>query len=702
MLDTVVDRIWLLPACAGVLLLAGFWYCHRTTPMYEATATVQVEQEEQRVVKIEQVLKEDLRTQETMNTIVQKLRSQPLLERVLASNGVNTASALLGSSETPGATSQRLAPRLAGMAKATLRRNTRLIDVTVANPDPRLAARLANSIVEQYMIQDSEVRSSSTRGAYSFLKEESERLRKKLEASEQALQAYRESAGSGSMLQAEDIILPQLRELSLRVTQARSDTIRLKAAVEQLQAAGTNVWAIVTNPQIAADPAVIESRSNLAKLENDFALLKQRYKPKHPKYIQAVSQLEDSRRSLSNCVFKAAESVRIAYDNALATEKGMEKSFAEAEASALKHSQQAIRYNLLTREAEADRALFANVLNRLKETSLSTDMQPEKIRVVAPAMVPDLPARPNTRLVLAGALLAGLLLGCALALCLGFWDTSFQTVEDAEDFLHLPVLSTILKLRDLRKAASPILPTQGTRAPGAEAFRTLRTSLAMLGREAERRTFLFTSALPQEGKTFSSLNYAASLAAQGFRTLLIDADLRRPSVAKLLADGEELPGVTDYLLGRKALAEIIRPEVSQENLFWVSAGHMAPNPAELLSQGGFRELVRQALEEFDRVVIDSAPVHAVSDTLLIADCAQTTVLVIRGGSTPRKAAARCAQLLIQAGAVLGGIFLNRLPRGHRRSYGYYGYTYDYGSEDKPRKRRRSTSLPQPAEVAAKS
>jgi polysaccharide biosynthesis transport protein len=679
----LVQRAWLIALCAALGLIAAAYYSYHVRRVYKATATVQVEQEEQRVVKIEQVVKEDLRTLEIMNTIVQKLSSQPLLQRVLETNGLANDPQFAGPPAQPATQEQSLA-RLARMVKPSLRRNTRLIDIEVDYLNPVLAAKIANSVVEQYMNQDFEERASSSRSAFAFLQAESKRLKEKLEASEQALQAYREEVGSVSMTQGDDLVLPQLRELNFRMAQAKGESIRLRAAYSQIEGSRSNVWDMLTAPQIAGDPAVIEARSLVAKLENDFAMIRQRYKSKHPKYLQAASQLEEGRRTLSNSVLKAAESLRVAYENAVSAEKGMEETIHRAEESALKLSQKAIRYNLLAREVESDRALFDNVLNRLKETSLTTDMQSEKIRLVAPAMVPGSPAWPNQPLIFGVALLSALAVSGALAFAMGVMDTSLRTVDEAEHYLGLRVLGGIPRLSEVKKTGRQLIGANRPASQGAEAFRTLRTSLTLLGRQHDRRTFLFTSALPREGKTFSSLNFAASLACQGLRTLVIDADLRRPSIATYLTGDSDqpLPGVTEYLLGSKTFAEVVRKEPHQEHFYWIAAGHATAMQGELLAQGKFGELVAEALREFDRVVIDSAPIHAVSDTLLIAEETQTTVLVVNGARTPRKCVARCLQLLESAGASVGGIVLNLLPRGRGSDYYSSYYAYGYSRRDR--------------------
>jgi capsular exopolysaccharide synthesis family protein len=232
-------------------------------------------------------------------------------------------------------------------------------------------------------------------------------------------------------------------------------------------------------------------------------------------------------------------------------------------------------------------------------------------------------------------LLAGLVIGVLLALALNALDSSLKTVDQAEEYLKLPVLGALPLVKSRKPGKTEIIMSEHAKSRGAEAFRTLRTSLSMLGRAEDRRTFLFTSAVPQEGKTFTSVNYAVSLAQQGLRTLLIDGDLRRPAVEKALkGQRTQHVGVTDFLTAQKNLKDVVQ-STEHENLFLISAGTTSPNPAELLGRGSFNRLIDEALNHFDRIVVDSAPVHAVSDSLLMLERIQTLCMLVRAGSTPR-------------------------------------------------------------------
>ena len=688
------EKLWIIIVCMAIALVIAAIYLKNAPRLYEATATVQVEQEEQKIVKIEQVVQEDLKSTEILNTIVQKLKSRQLLERVLESNKLFQAVGTIPPGSRTPITREDIINDFDDRVKTNLRRQTRLIDVSVRDKDPEMAAKLANSIIEQYMEFESQLRTSTTKGAYQFLKEESERLKKKLEESEKALQDYRQQVGSVSFQQSQDIVIPQLRDLSSRLTQAKAETIRTRALLEDAKKLSTaNVYELLAEPNVANDQGVQQAFSDLVKSENDFTLARLRYKSKHPKFIQASNSLEEFRKVFTNSVLAALakyqRSCQLAYENAKTVEEGLEVLMKDAESNALQLADQAIKFNLLSREVEADRALFDSVLNRLKETSITTDIAPEKIRVIQPAVPPEIPASPKVKMVMLLAACLGGMLGLMIGFGIDALDVSVKSIEQAESTFNLPVLAAIPKIKDAEKAFAHIVATEGASSAGAEAFRTLRTTVLMSNKDTDSKIFLITSSLPEEGKTFTSINFAASLAQQGYKTLLVDGDLRRPFIAKsLLGSDEGIPGLTDYLMGKNNLHELVNKLKEVPNLDWMSDGSDVSNPAELLAQEEFIKFLEEASIHYDKIVFDSAPVHVVSDTFILANKAHTTLLVVRGGKTPVKAVSRSIQLLQNHGARIGGIIMNMLPVRKGRGYYYYDYYYHgyyseyYKKEDK--------------------
>jgi succinoglycan biosynthesis transport protein ExoP len=674
----LLERLWLVALCFVIAAVLTAAQIHRAPRIYAATATLQVEQQEEKVVKFEKIQQEDLRFLDMLQTIVQTVASRPVLERVVQENQL---SQVFLSPQGIEPTRDEAVVILERWVDVRLRRGTRLIDVTVANTDPALCEKLANSVVKQYIKFSFEQQARSSEVASEFLVEEAQRLKRKLQESETRLQAYKEEVKSISLEDRHDIVTSRLKELSQRVNEAKAAGTRMEVEEAQVENLGTNVEALLVLPVVANDPIVANISMTLSKLQNDFSTIQQRYKEKHPKYIQALGQLKDWGETLTNAVLKISQTVQAAYENAKSAETALERALHEQESLALELGKQGVQYNVLQREVESDRALYDSVLTRLKETTLTKDLQADKVRMLQFANTPRTPISPNVRKLLMIGLTGGLSMGIALVLGLRSIDTSLKTVDQVEEFLRLPALAAIQYLGGVKDPARQLVVQEQAQSTGAEAFRTLRTAVSMLGRQETRRTLLLTSAVPQEGKTFCSVNFALCLAQAGKRTVLIDADLRRPAVERaLIGQKTDAPGVTDFLTGQKGLPDVIH-STKHENLFYIPAGATAPNPAELLAQGGFGPLLEEVLSKCDRVVVDSAPIHAVSDTLLLLATVQTVLIVVRAGKTPWRSSARAIEAVEKAGSVVSGVVLNgiKIPKIGRYGYDtYYYYSYHRG------------------------
>ena len=312
----LLDRSWLILSSVVLAVIAAGVYVERAPRIYEAVATVQVEQEDAKVVKAEQVVSEDMRGLDILNTVAQKLCNTALLQQVLETNHLLPPE---GVAMKNGLTREEALKKFARNVKTTLRRNTRLIDTTVRNTDPRLAARLANSLIENYLGQDALAQHATTVGANAFLQGEAERQKKKLEASEQALQDYRKKVGAVSLQvgavsseQSQDIIAPQLQDLNRRLTESKANLVQAEGAYKDSLKMSTNIEALLAYPNVVSDPDVMQISSEVAKHENDLVVIRQRYREKHPKYILAVASLEasnnNSAQSRSRCgrVFRKA------------------------------------------------------------------------------------------------------------------------------------------------------------------------------------------------------------------------------------------------------------------------------------------------------------------------------------------------------------------------------------------------------------
>jgi polysaccharide biosynthesis transport protein len=664
----LLARSWCVTLGLGVAAFLGALHLHRAPRLYSASATVQVEQREQPMAIMDRAQPEDLRSLEVMQTIAASLKSRSVLERVLATNRL-TSDPRFARALAPGAGPAQFYQALDRAITARLRRGTRLIDVTAVHPSAPLAELIANSVTREFMAQNAEQHAAANRSANEFLIDEAQRLKRQLLEAEQAVQVDRETTGVVSLDKEQDTVVAKLKELNLKVTEAKAARILAETVAAQVESAGTNLPALLTLPIVAQHPRVAEAQLAVDRAESALAAVSERYKAKHPQYAQAVSLVAQRRGALALAVQEGCSLARVSAAKAKAIERALESALRQQEATALELGQLSIQHGALAREAEADRVLYEAVLTRLKEGAITREPPPPQVRVIQPAYLPETPFSPKTSNIILITLIAGVAAGILLALGLNALDHSLKTADQVETTLHQPVLSVVPQLRGLRPGGGRLVVLQEVDSLGTEAFRTLRTSLAVLGRPQPHRVLLFTSSLPKEGKTFCSVNCACSLAQQGLRTLIIDGDLRRPGIEDyLLGQDRTRPGVTDYLAGQRTFEEVVRT-TKLENLSYIPAGSQTRKPAELLAQGRFDALVGEAAKRFDRVVIDTAPLLPVSDSLLMLPRADLVCLVARSYKTPLPTLTRCLQTLCVAGAPVAGIILNRMPK--REAGGYY-------------------------------
>jgi succinoglycan biosynthesis transport protein ExoP len=671
------EKAWLIAISTIVVILLGGAYIMRTSKVYDADTVVQVEQAEHKIVNIQDINNEDLNSMELLKTIEQNLGNKVLVQRLIQDLKITPAQ--IGLSLRQKAYSENeLIEALQKRISVKLQRGTRLITISAENEDPELARDMSLGVVHEYILVNLEQHSSVTNEANRFLVDQAAQLQDKLQKSEQALQTYKEKTQAVSLEESQNITVAELKELNTNVTQAKAQRLKLEADLAQIQKVGFDKpKELLSIPSVAESKDVQDQEKSVTDKEAEIANLSQRYKPLHPKYIQAQSQLQELRAGFDHEIVAAAQSVSTAYEAAKETEAKYETALKEQEQNALDLNKIAIPYNVLSREVETDRALYESVLTRLKETDVTKGLEQDNIRIVDPALVPEIPIKPRIKIILAACLLGGACLGVALCFALESLDGSLKTVDRAEMMLGLPAMTAVPKSDKPIGHEDKLQILKEPNGAVAEAFRTLRTSLALLGNSAERRVSLFASAVPGEGKSFCSINYAVSLAQQGLRTLLVDADLRLPTIGKTFFRNTPHSGVVDVIAGQTLLPDAVR-STDVDNLFVLTAGNRAPNPAELLAGDGFGKMVKNALSQYDRIVIDSAPVNAVSDTLLLVKYVNSVCIVIHAGKTPRKAVMRACQKLAEAGIRPAGFILNRLPPHGGTGYYYYYSTGEYG------------------------
>ncbi len=677
------ENVLLLAAAIALGLLAGLAVIVRSPAIYESEAVLQVQQAERRVVEMQDVTQANMQAGDYLRTIEQSFTTEALLERVAEKLDLGKDPTFQNSDEE--LSPAQAARLLRGSVRAVVRSGTRLIDLEVEHQRPPMARRIANALIAEWNLLNMEQRWKDMEFANSFLRKQSEELRQKLQQSERALQNYKEESGTVALEERQDIVGQKLRDLNARYTEANAERVRLESDWQLSQQMKEDPDALLSIPSVANDPQIASLEAAIGDQEAEIADLRKRYLEKHPRLIGAAGRLEQLKANLRQAALGAPARLEQAYENAKGVEESLQATLKEQETAALALGEQSIDYDVLRREVQADRAMFESIIRRLNETGVAQGIEESPIHVLQPPTLPETPSKPRKLLIVLISLIAGGLAGLAAVVLVKSLDSSVKTVDEAEAAFATGVLGAVPRHGGRQPEQSDLPTVRTPQSPAAEAFRSLRTGLTILSGK-DTRVVLCTSALPSEGKTFVAANLAVSFAQQGLRTLLVDCDLRRPRVHRVFGLAHSTKGgIEQVLAGRMTAVDAISDTPIASLQVLPSSGRLLDAPAETVASGSVAALLREASAQYDRVVVDTAPIHAVSDTLLVAPAADLCLMVVRAGKTPRHAVRRAMKLLAQGGATVGGIVLNMLPRKAGAAY-YYHYGaghYGGGYGDKP-------------------
>ncbi len=677
--------------------IAAVTYLNVATPIYQSAAVVKVEQ---RVMDAAPTLGmatdsfEDLRALEMLGTIQRGFLSRTLMERVTEKLNLAERPEFLPDTPADERSEGACVGRLMSDTKADVITGTRLIQVSFSHPNRDIATEVTAALVREYIALDGVQRLESAGTNISYLMAEKDRLEANLRKSEEKLSEYSQQLDSVSVDSELNIIAEQLKELNSRLTVTKAERLKLESDFEQVQLARDDPQKLLQIASVAQLPEIQALRSQLNELNGQISALAQRYGAKNPAIIELTSQRESIREALSAEALRAPFTLEISLRAAVQNENSLERETKNQEKKTLDVKGLAIQSSVLQRQIDADQLAFQAVLQRLNAESSQARSQPIFLQVVDSASA-AFKIKPKPLTVIALAAFGSFGLAAGVIFMIAILDTSIKSTDEAERLLGLPVLAAIPEMPNLKRARPgkgdagedstftnlriPLL--EDAHSTASESFRTLRASMLML--EGEQKRILFTSAVPSEGKSFCATNAAVALAQQHTNALLIDADLRKPVIEDRLFGGEKQPGLADYLIGRAELDEIIRPS-KVPGLSVITAGRRYSNPAELLSRRErVEELLLQLEKRFDRVVMDSAPVLAVSDTLGLASHFSAIALVVRSHKTGRRFVQRALDLLRRTGRPACGIAMNMVPaRGEDYHY-YYSHgdgTKTYGAD----------------------
>jgi capsular exopolysaccharide synthesis family protein len=561
-------------------------------------------------------------------------------------------------------------------------KGTRLVEIVYSSPDPQYAALAANTLAREYVQQNLDLKLSNTTNTISWLSEELNKQRQKVEAAERAMAEYREGHNAMSLDEGQNIVVARLNSLNDAVTKAKTSRLQKEAAYRQLGNLKGDSADADTFPLVAQNPTIQEIKQQLANLTSEKTKLSQRYGANHPTMETITRQIESANTRLRSETAKVLESVANDYRAALAEERNLAGSLEEQKKQAVDLNRKSITYSILQREAESERQVYNALLQQEKELRVVSNSRANNVQLMDEAELPGGPYTPNHGRDWLMAIVLGLALGVALAYSVEYLDDTIKLPDDVTKRLKLPLLGLVPAVEG---GKLPVL-TGPVPHDFGEAFRSLRTSLVFTNGSPGKRTIAVTSTQPLEGKTTTACNVAIALALGGARVMLIDADMRRPGLHRTMGLPNEI-GLSHILTGQARVREAVQ-RTSEPNLFVMSAGHVPPNPSELLHSERMKQLIAN-LESgpFDWIIMDTPPVLAVTDAVILAPYMSGLVFVI-GAEMTRRAHAERAIQTVQGGkpniigAVLNRVDLNRNKYYYSRYYGYHYKSY-YGNSSTP-------------------
>jgi succinoglycan biosynthesis transport protein ExoP len=691
----------------GVVAIASL----KMTPVYEAGGSIAINKADPGLFKDSGTLTLDYYDPSELETEVKILQSDLLALQVIKELNLDRRPEF-GGKAAPLASTLDLAPdplqsdsgltssllgSFKGNLKVTLGPSSRIIDIHYRSPDKEMAASVVNTLMLTYVENNYKAKFQSTMDASDWLSKKLVDLQMKVETSQERLVRYQREHEILGIDEKQNITTAKLDELNKELTEAESERMDKEAVYRLIQSGDPDTVASTANTLdgggggAASASGLMEAlRSKQADLKIQAADLSTQFGPSYPKVAQLNSQLKEIDLQMQAETKKIVSKVRGQYMTAVQREGMLHDALEKQKQEANKLNESAIEYSLLKRDLESYRQLYEGLLEKLKEAGVTAGLRATNFRIVDQARVPTSPSEPNIPRNLAFAFVLGLTSGVGLAFLMEGLDNTVRTTEQAHLISGLPPLGMIpLGSKSAREGANAkrlviassneaveLITQVRPQSQMAESYRALRTSLLLSNIGAPPKIIMITSALPQEGKTTTSINTAVVLAQKGVRVLLIDADLRRPSIHKTLGMGPR-SGLSNVLTGSATLQQTITRSPILPNLFILPAGTPPPNPAELLASSNMKDTLNELREQYDHIVLDTPPTLSVTDAVVLSQRADAIVLVIRSGQTTKQALRRSRDVLLQVNAKISGVLLNAVDLSSPDYYYYYEYQGKY-------------------------
>lgn len=677
---------FVLIGCLLAAVLLGMLATLLMTPKYLATATLQIDRESARVLDVAEVAPREalVAGEEFFQTQYGLLRSRSLAERVVESLGLAQNDAFL---EAMGSSFRDL-PDETGQAKSLRRRKevlnvlddnltvspvrgSRLVNVSFESPDPQLSARIVNAFSESFIKSNLDRRFESSAYARQFLEERIAQTKSRLEDAERNLVAYATTQQIINLPSTNDEEGRSLdSESLLTVNNALGNARAARVAAEEKWRQSRSA-SINNIPEVLQNPVVQRLTEQRAILDAGYRQKLSIYQPDYPEMVQLRGQIAELDAQINTVARGIRDSIRGQYVVAANEERSLQNQVGRLRGDVLDLQNRTIQYNILRREVDTTRVLYDGLLQRYKEVGVTGAVSTNNISIVDAAKTPERPSKPRMLFNLVLAAMMGLGLGVVVVFLLEALNETLSTPEDVESKLRIPTLGIVPMLE---KDANAVESLENTKSGFAEAYYSVRTAIQFSTPHGAPSTLLVTSTQPAEGKSTTAYAVALNLARLGKRVLLLDTDLRNPSMHRTLGLNNE-KGMSNLLSGGATIQDVVQ-HTTAKGLDFISCGPLPPNPAELLGGEGMKELLLSARAAYDHVVIDGPPVLGFADAPLLASIVEGTLFVVQSRGTRRGQARGALRRLAQGRSRILGVVLTKFNT-KATTYGNYDYAYDY-------------------------
>ncbi len=672
------ERAWYIVLVFTLVFSAATIFTFTRTPLFQSVASVQLLRNGPVVMQVQEVVNNDIRSAEDLNTQVKVLESYAIVQRVadrLSGEDLKSFLAPYQKSET----SEPLSP--AGIIfknrKIVPVRLSLVLQVQYTHPDKVIAAKVANLFIDEYIAYNSRQRIEDSMKAVDDLKERAEQQKKKVEELAINLQAYREKNKMVSLDKGKDIVTEKLKALNAYVTQTTSRLNEAEIRWRQVQERKATPALLLDLPFVSSQSLITQLVQQVSAQKIIISQLRDQYRDKHPKMIEAVNSLAQTERELSRAIDSTAAMFEADFQTAKRNDEEARANLVRQEAESLEIDRFAVEYSNLERDLGINEHLLNNILGRMRETSMSSTIETQSARVVDRAAPALRPFSPNIPLNLALGFLGGLALGTAFAFFVAYIDDRVKSSFDIESVVGLPLVGIVPEIKRMEQPEKAQIVANNQDKQVVESFLTLHSSLRLKDESKRAQAILVTSTIPGEGKSFTTTNLALTFATHGEKVVIIDCDLRKPNIHKSFRL-ENIKGVIDICAGTQTIDQVVCRNV-HPNLDVIPAGGRAKNPTQILNSKNFELMLSDLRKRYDRILVDTPPLAAVSDALIILPLMDGSLFTIFFNRVRRKAAQFSARKLLEVnvpcfGAVLNG--LNLAVSGY-----YYAQYYDKSYKD---------------------